>query len=342
MKNIITLITLLFIVSVGNSQEKEKRIKFNKGTLKICSNAHMTITGYDGDEVIIKSLNQTRLSYLYDMNVKDRSLLKDERLLDSLEETSGSKLRKSFYLLSSQYEDEELEKGLKPLGNKSARPEDNLYLDITEKPGELIIKDYQYNQSSQNKVMGYVSQSSDKTNKKSNNNSVSGLANFAALNNKYEILIPNSIKLSWNVEDCSKKNSNTFFVRTNSTPWELNDFKGEVEISTSYSSINLTNVSGPVIANTIGGNITVIFDKIAPTKLYSLVSNDGYIDVSLPKNANLNVDVNGERVLSNIDFNVIEETLEEGIKKMKLKLNSGTTKMKLDAGSGSVYLRKQE
>ncbi len=336
MKNIITLIALLLIGGVGNSQEKEKRIKFNKGTLKICSNSHMTVKGYNGDEVVIKSLNQSRLSYHYDFADKD------EKLIDSLEESSDGALAKSYYLLSAQYEDKELEKGLKPLGNKSTSPEDNLYLDITEKPGELIIKDYKYNQSGNNRLIGYSVKSSSNTNKKSDKNLATTLSGLASINNKYEVLVPNSIKLSWNVEDCAKKNSNTFFIRTTSTPWELADFKGEVEISTSYNSISLTNVSGPVIANTIGGNITVVFDEIVPTKLYSLVSNDGYIDVSLPNNADIKVDVNGKRVLSDINFTVLDETLQNGIKEMKLQLNSGKIKMKIDAGSGSVYLRKQE
>lgn len=336
MKHLITVISLLLIVGIGNAQEKEKRIKFNKGILKICSNSQMTIKGYDGDEVIIKSLNESRFSYYYDFGDKD------DKLLDSLEESAETSLTKGYYLLSSKYEDSELEKGLKPLGNKSSSPADNLYLDITEKPGELIIKDYKYRQSGNNKLTGYVSKSSGSTKKNSNQNVVTGFANLASINNKYEILIPNSIKLSWNVEDCSKKNSNTFFIRTNSTPWELNDFKGEVEISSSYSSISLTNVSGPVIANTIGGNITVVFDAITPTNLYSLVSNDGYIDVSLPNNSDVKVDVNGKRVLSDIDFKIIDESLVDGIKEMKLQLNSGKTKMKLDAGSGNIYLRKQK
>jgi len=328
MKNIVILIALLLIVGVGQAQEKEKRIKFNRGTLKICSNAHMTIKGYDGDEVVIKSLNQSRFSYYYDFNNKDDNLIIDEKLLDSLEDSVDT-LDFVFGNSYSQYEDAELEKGLKPLGNRSTSPEDNLYLDITEKPGELIIKDYMYSQSANNK-------------KKSDKNSVSSFANLTSINNKYEILIPNSIKLSWNVEDCAKKNSNTFFIRTTSKPWVLNDFKGEVEISTSYNSISLTNVSGPVIANTIGGNITVVFDAITPTKLYSLVSNDGYIDVSLPKDSDIKVDISGKRVLSNINFTVIDEALIDGIKEMKLQLNSGKTKIKLDAGSGNVYLRKQE
>ena len=335
MKHIITIIALLLIIGVGNSQEKEKRIKFNKGTLKICSNSHMIIKGYDGNEVIIKSLNESRFSYFYDFGDKD------DKLIDSLEESSEGALEKSYYLLSSKYEDKKLEKGLKPLGNKSVSPEDNLYLDIRQKPGELIIKDYDHSISDKSKIDGFSYYIKDKKGK-SKKDVTTKFNNFLQVNNKYEILIPNSIKLSWNVEDCSKKNSNTFFVRTNSAPWELNDFKGEVEISTSYSSLSLTNVSGPVIANTIGGNITVVFDAITPTKLYSLVSNDGYIDVSLPNNADVKVDVNGKRVLSDINFTVIDESLTNGIKEMKLQLNSGKTKMKLDAGSGNIYLRKQE
>ncbi|GGI58075.1 hypothetical protein [Winogradskyella haliclonae] len=333
MKNIITLIALLLIVGIGNSQVKEKRIKFNKGTLKICSNSHMTIKGYDGDEVIIKSLNESRFSYFYDFGDKD------DKFVDSLEESSDGALSKSYYLLSSQFQDKELEKGLKPLGNKSANPEDNLYLNITEKPGELIIKDYDYSISDKSKVDGFAYFIKDKKGK-SKKDVTTQYNSLLQRNNKYEILIPNSIKLSWNVEDCAKKNSNTFFIRTTSTPWELNDFRGEAEISTSYNSISLANVSGPVIANTIGGNITVVFDKISPSKLYSLVSNDGYIDVSLPKNSDVKVDVNGKRVLSDIDFTVLDETLQNGIKEMKLQLKSGKTKIKIDAGSGSVYLRK--
>ena len=117
------------------------------------------------------------------------------------------------------------------MGNKSTNPEDNLYLDITENDGELIIRDYGSSKSNKNKQKENFS--------------------FLSFNNKYELLIPNTIKLSWNAEDCTKKNSNTFFVSSDSNPWTLSDFKGEVEISTSYKSIHLTNVSGPVIANSI-------------------------------------------------------------------------------------------
>ncbi len=330
MKHIMTIITLLLITSVGFTQEQEKRIKFNSGTLKICSNSHMTIKGYDGDEVIIKSLSNSNVSYFYDL----------AKNAQSKANKSDSTFAKAYTIISSRFNDDELEKGLKPLGNKSTNPKDNLYLDITEKPGELMIKDYNYDKS-KNKADGYIFYAKDKKGEKKKTQTTT-VNRILRPNSKYEILIPNSVKLSWNVEACEKKNSNTFFIRANSKPWTLSNFKGSVEISTSYKSISLENVTGPVIANTIGGNITVTFDEVSPSKLYSLVSNDGYIDVSLPNRADLNVDVKGERILSNIDFTVLSEDLNEGTKTMKLKLNSGKTKMKIDAGSGNVYLRKQE
>lgn len=312
MKHIITLVTFLFIIGTGYAQKNEKRITFTKGTLKICSTANMTISGYDGDEVIIKSLN-SNANYAYYNRFGEK--LKTPKSSDSV--------IFRYKTIFNTDDNKELEEGLTPLGNKSNNPADNLYLDITENPGELIIKDY--HGSSSDLFENY------------------GVINAVNFNNKYEILIPNSVKLLWNTEGCKKTNSNTFFITSNSNAWELSDFKGEAEISTSYRSINLTDVSGPVIANTIGGNIKVVFDKVSPTNLYSLISNDGYIDMTLPQNANVQLDATGNRILSDIDFKVLNEDLTEfDGKRMRLQLNGGKTKMKLDASLGSIYLRKSK
>lgn len=312
MKHIITVIAFLFIIGIGYAQKNEKRITFNKGTLKICSTSNMKISGYDGTEVIIKSLNNSANYAFYNRYGKK---------VNSPKSSDSVLIRyKSFYNIN---ENKELEEGLTPLGNKSNNPADNLYLDITENPGELIIKDYNASNSSQSNT--------------------SGIINTVNFNNKYEILIPNSIKLLWNTEGCAKTNSNTFFITSGSNTWDLSDFKGEAEISTSYRSINLTDVSGPVIANTIGGNIKVVFDKVSPTNLYSLISNDGYIDMTIPTNANIQLDAVGNRILSDIDFKVLNEDLTEfDGKRMRLQLNAGKTKMKLDASLGSIYLRKSK
>lgn len=308
MKQIIAFIILFMVVEIGNTQDNEKRIKFSAGTLNICTSSNMKIKGYDGDEVIIKSLNnQTR--YFYNLNkISGKEI--------SASDSSGVK---AFGYLSSMGQEKQLEKGLRPLGNKSNNPADNLYLDITEKDGVLTIRDYQPK-------------------------SMQGITNTFTFNNKYELLIPNTLKLSWNSEDCSKTNSNTFYVTSGSQASELSDFEGDVEISFSYRSITMTDVSGPVIANTLGGNIKAVFSRSSPKKLYSLISNTGYIDVELPPSSNLDLVASGNRILSDIDFEVLSEDITSlsGAKKMHLKLNAGTSKMKLDAGSGSIYLRSNE
>ena len=207
MKKIIAIVTLLLIVGVGNSQNDEKRIKFSKGTLKICSSANMKITGYDGDEVIIKSLNNNyRVKGFY--NIDDQN--KRVRV------SSDSSLTTAYrFLYNYSNKKKDLEKGLKPLGNKSTNPADNLYLDITENPGELILRDYNYSNSG----------NSDTSNN-SGQNALTLTRSFYRIS-KYELLIPNTVKLLWNIEDCAKKNSNTFFVSSGSKPWELSNFKSK-------------------------------------------------------------------------------------------------------------------
>lgn len=54
----ITVILIAFAFLGLNAQEK--KIKFYKGTLKICSSKNFQIEGYDGDEVIIKSLHEKK------------------------------------------------------------------------------------------------------------------------------------------------------------------------------------------------------------------------------------------------------------------------------------------
>ena len=60
MKKIKYILVLTLSISFLGLNGQEKKIKFSKGTLKICSSKNFTITGYDGNEVIIKSLHEKR------------------------------------------------------------------------------------------------------------------------------------------------------------------------------------------------------------------------------------------------------------------------------------------
>ena len=319
----IVIITVLFLAFQMNvNAQNEKKIKFSKGTLKICSSKKFEITGYDGDEVIIKSLHKNRYTYSTIASTKHNiqgSTNSIAKLGTTISSSGNNQNGVVHYFV-----DTKRSKGLKKLGKKNENKELGIYFVIEEKDGELIFKD--------NRQKGtFVMVSSDE---------------------RYEIKIPNSIKLNWVTGSCEneektytgtlvKGRANQTVLFYNSNPSSLNDFSGEVEISSTLSNVKLKDVVGPVSINTVGGNITIEFDNKKPTKLYSIYTNNGFIDITLPSSSAVNVDATGKAIYSDIDFKIDDEKEEDNFHHMKLRLNGGKSKMKLNAGLGNIYLRKQ-
>jgi len=322
--SIVIVALTLFQVS-GNAQEK--KIKFNKGTLKICSSKKFKITGYDGNEVIIKSLSKNRndgLTFASTDGVKLRGTASypNNTAQTAYTVASGYERKKDSgkaVSVSYFFNDAGRKDGLKKLGKKYENSEFGIYFSIEQRDGELIFKDQQPRRG-QYVMFG---------------------------NEEYEIKIPNSIKLDWKTNQCEVQNNQKgtprFFYH--SDPSSLSNFSGEVDIESTLTNIKLSDVIGPVTINTIGGNVTVEFDKKKPQKLYSIYSNNGFIDVQIPSSSGLVIDAEGKYVYSDVDFKILEEKEERDFGNtkttMKLKLGSGKTKMKLNAGHGNIYLRKQ-
>ncbi|MDT0551950.1 hypothetical protein [Urechidicola vernalis] len=294
-------------------QAQETKIPFNSGVLKLCSSKNFNIKGYDGKEVMIKSLHSSKTSYSFynKGSNNERVVVRQARSTDLSSTVRAPKSRKegdSIYVGYFFRTDEaEKSKGLKKLGKKAEAEENGIFLKIEQKGNELIITD-DYEDM-------FVMVSDE----------------------RYEILIPNTIKLDWDTNGCSSKRQTRFF---NSKASELADFKGEVEISSTLNNLQLTDVSGPVTINTIGGNVTAVFDKTMPNKLYSIYSNNGFIDITLPEKSSVAIDASGDDILSDLDFDILSENATHSGQQMKLKLGSGKVKMKLDAGYGNIYLRK--
>jgi len=326
MRNIKSIIAIaLLVVFTANSQEK--KIKFSKGTLKICSSKNFVIEGYDGNEVIIKSLHDGKSrsfatvtsSYSngnsFSVSSSNKNYIKNKfkrgnlgtRVLGKVDSFPNVKLNNLFFSRT----DKNKKKGLKRLGKKQENKELGIYFIIAQKNGELIFKD---------KTDGQV-------------------VMFG--NEKYSIKIPNSIKLNWDTSNCKKSNQSQRVFYSNNTS-SLSNFNGEVELTTSLSNFKLTDVTGPVSINSIGGNVTVDFDKKKPLKLYSIVTNNGFIDITMPSNSDVNVEANGTAIYSDLNFNVLLDTESDGQQHMKLKLKRGNVKMKLEAGFGTIYLRKKK
>ncbi len=312
MKNKITisLLVLTFVIFNSFGQEGTK-FPFNSGVLKICSSKNFIIKGYDGKEVIIKNLSPDNSNYaLSRINRKHtRRITRSNRVSHRYNtdvpfgKADSLKVQNIFFF----NQDEERSEGLKKLGKKATAHENGIYLQIEQRGNELIISDDTDNM-------------------------------FVMVNNeKYEITIPNSLALKWSTNECNSKNRPYFFSSNSS---ELIDFKGEVEITFTMNNIILKDVSGPVTVSTIGGNVTVEFNNTKPKKLYSIYSNNGFIDMKLPARSSVNIDASGEEILSDLDFDIVSEKEINGAQQMNLKLGSGQVKMKLNAGYGNIYLRK--
>lgn len=347
MKHIKIIVFFLIAFSFMLTKAQEKKIKFKKGTLKICSSKNFEIQGYDGDEVIIESLHEKRnanLSYAlmnevaksknYSYSETDNNKLigqlgkkKAKELgIDSIDgkwkvdynvtsttyiNDERGNLRKKGNVIFNSF-DNNRQKGLKKLGKKNENKDLGIFFTIEQNGEELIFKD----------------------------NNEERLIMMS--NEKYLIKIPNSIKLNWQTNSCSQnEESQNQYIFYNTIASSLSNFSGEVAISSTLNNTKLTDVTGPVSINTIGGNVTVEFDEKSPKYLYSIYSNNGFIDITLPESSDVNIDAIASDIFSDINFNIDEETEENNLQKMKLKLKSGKVKMKLNANLGNIYLRKK-
>lgn len=317
MKRIQLIIVIVLASLQFGANAQEKKIKFSSGTLKICSSKNFKIKGYNGTEVIIKSLHEKRNSYKLatsyhqgtSSNVKLKGIVRKGQGR-AFPRKKGDTSRPTLFFA---YTDSKRKEGLKRLGKKQENMDLGIYFTIEQKNGELVFKDETTGQ--------FVMYSGE----------------------SYEIMIPNTIKLNWDTNGCkqssSQRGSNRIFYSSNAS--SLTDFAGEVEISTSLNNLKLKDLTGPVSINSIGGNVTIEFDKKKPMKLYSIYSNNGFIDITLPSDSDVTVDAEGAAIYSDIDFKVLSENDQMNKQTMKLKLKNGRTKMKLDAGLGNIYLRKK-
>ncbi|WP_258100031.1 DUF4097 domain-containing protein [Marinoscillum pacificum] len=141
-------------------------------------------------------------------------------------------------------------------------------------------------------------------------------------------------------------------VKADLNSWQAGDFvvsglTNEIDVKTQNGDVILRNVKGPVVANTLSGDITVIFTGISQTTPTSITSTSGDIDVTLPtstKGAFKLSTISGE-VYTDVNFDVKNE---EGMRRMAggmsvdATLNGGGVNILLKSISGDVYIRKDK
>lgn len=299
-----TFITLVMLLAAITLSAQEKKIDFKNGVVNICSSSKIHISGYDGDQVVIKS-NQPDNNIFYsntNNNFAIRGYQPGEQRVDSVSYVYFSRLGK---------DRSEKSEGLTPLGSAK---EDPTHIDqafeFQQAGGQLYIKDKSYD----------------------------GQNVFFYHNATYEILIPNSVKLMVSSSDCSNGNNQQFIFSSDAL--KIDDFSGDLQVSSKYKAVELTDVSGPALINTLGGDIKVVFENEKPNALFSIISNDGDIDISMPNNSKVTMKVTGQEILSNLDFRIDQETNTANNKVLDIALNGGGKKFDVKTEYGTVYLRK--
>lgn len=129
----------------------------------------------------------------------------------------------------------------------------------------------------------------------------------------------------------------------------LNSFSGEAEIESKISDVKITNMTGPLTINSISGNIEVDYssDEIKGPSTLNTVSGD--IDVTLPKTANLDIELNtltGEVYVSDPKKFTANDKKNEGLyhiggQNQQTKYNGGGEELNLITVSGNIYFREK-
>ena len=127
---------------------------------------------------------------------------------------------------------------------------------------------------------------------------------------------------------------------------EIDGFSGEIEADAQLNgNVKLLNVNGPVTANSLNGELEVVFGKVTQDSPISLYSTNGAVDASLPADTPANLALSTLNGNVYTDFEVQAEN-KDGLKSVlgrdiKASINGGGVKISMKSTNGNMYLRKK-
>lgn len=149
---------------------------------------------------------------------------------------------------------------------------------------------------------------------------------------KYKVRVPEGVLVKYTN---SSIHGDDFLAR---------NISSEIDVKTHGGDIRLHNVTGPLSANSVHGDIEVIFTSVDQKLPISVASVHGDVDVAVPggTNADLRIRTSWGEVYSDLDIKVERQDGMKvyGAKNIEGKLNSGGVAMAVSSTHGNVYLRK--
>jgi len=128
----------------------------------------------------------------------------------------------------------------------------------------------------------------------------------------------------------------------------ISNMDGDLEIRTNNAGIDLNNVTGPVVANTINGEVKIVYSALNQDKPTAISTINGPIDITLPANTKANMklrSINGEMYT---DFDLGVKSTKDGMSRVgggnniDGTANGGGVEMQLKTISSNIYIRKQK
>ncbi len=118
----------------------------------------------------------------------------------------------------------------------------------------------------------------------------------------------------------------------------------KLNLESTYGDIDLEKCSNAMDIHNTYGHINAVFDSRANLPEADLFSTYSFVDVSIPSNANLNIEMNTSygSLFTDMDIDIDRSASKEKafFNKVVGKINSGGTSLKLKATYNNVYLRK--
>ena len=127
---------------------------------------------------------------------------------------------------------------------------------------------------------------------------------------------------------------------------KISGFTGEIEASTdAVGNIKITDVTGPITANSSTGNVDVVFARVKQSSPISISTATGHVDVSLPGDTPADISLSSTigEVYTNFELNIPDKDGLKAISTQSVngKINKGGVKIQLSSATGNIYLRKQ-
>jgi hypothetical protein len=121
-----------------------------------------------------------------------------------------------------------------------------------------------------------------------------------------------------------------------------------LEVKTNDGSIELSQVTGPIVASSTSGNITVTYTSVEQSKPSAISNISGVIDITMPAGTKGNLkltSISGE-IYSDLEVKMAtgreNMTRLGGGNSIEGTLNGGGVEISLNTISSDIFVRKQK